>query len=109
MMMEIKTTTAVALQERMANGEMLFLLDVREPHEFKYAHIAGSVLIPLNQISQRLNELDPEQEIIVICHHGIRSQQAAHYLEQQGFKNIVNLVGGVAAWASECDLSMPRY
>lgn len=107
--MTIKQISAVALQERLANDEILFLLDVREPHEFNYAHIEGSVLIPLNQIPQRLNELDPEQEIIVICHHGIRSQQAAHYLQQQGFKNIVNLSGGVAAWASSCDLTMPRY
>jgi rhodanese-related sulfurtransferase len=108
-MMDIKQISAVALQERIANGEMLFLLDVREPTEFAYTHIAESVSIPLNSIPSRLNELDPEQEIVVICHHGIRSQQAAHYLQQQGFKNIINLVGGVAAWAGECDLSMPRY
>ena len=105
----MKQISAVDLQESLANDEMLFLLDVRELHEFNYAHIKGSVLIPLNQIPQRLNELDPEQEIIVICHHGIRSQQAAHYLQQQGFKNLVNLQGGVAAWASDCDLTMPRY
>jgi rhodanese-related sulfurtransferase len=108
-MMTVKQISAVALQERLANDEMLFLLDVREPHEFNYAHIKDSVLIPLNQIPQRLKELDPEQEIIVICHHGIRSQQAANYLQEQGFKNVVNLSGGVAAWASDCDLSMPRY
>jgi rhodanese-related sulfurtransferase len=108
-MMAIKQISAVVLQQRMANDEMLFLLDVREPREFEFTHIAGSVLMPLNQIPQRLTELDPEQEIIMICHHGMRSQQAAYYLEQQGFKNIVNLTGGVAAWASDCDLSMPRY
>ena len=105
----MKQISAVALQERLANDEMLFLLDVREPHEFNYAHIKSSVLIPMNKIAQRLNELDPEQEIIVICHHGIRSQRVANYLEQQGFKNIVNLSGGVAAWASDCDLTIPRY
>lgn len=107
--MAIKQISAVALQERLANDETLFLLDVRQPQEFEYAHIAGSVLIPLSLIPLKLNELDPEQEIIVICHHGIRSQQAAHYLEEHGFKNIVNLKGGIAAWASDCDLSMPRY
>lgn len=107
--MAIKTTTAVALQQRLANGETPFLLDVREPQEFNYAHIAGSILIPLNQIPQRLHELDPEQEIIVICHHGMRSQQAAYYLQDHGFKNVLNLIGGVAAWASDCDLTMPRY
>lgn len=107
--MAIKQISAVTLQQRIANDEVLFLVDVREPHEFEFTHIAGSVLIPLNQIPQRLSELDPEQEIIVICHHGIRSQQAAHYMQQHGFKNIINLTGGIAAWASECDLSMPRY
>jgi rhodanese-related sulfurtransferase len=105
----MKQISAVALQERLSNQEMLFLLDVRELQEFNYAHIAGSVLIPMNQIPQRLNELDLEQEIIVICHHGIRSQQVAYYLQDQGFKQIVNLIGGVAAWASDCDLTMPRY
>lgn len=107
--MAIRQISAVALQERLANDEMLFLLDVREPHEFEYAHIAGSILIPLSLIPLRIKELDPEQEIILICHHGMRSQQAAHYLQQQGFKNLVNLTGGIAAWASDCDLSMPRY
>lgn len=107
--MAIKQISAVVLQERLANDEMLFLLDVREPREFEYAHIAGSTLIPLSLIPLRLKELDPEQEIIVICHHGMRSQQAAHYLQEHGFKNIVNLKGGIAAWASDCDLTMPRY
>lgn len=107
--MAIKQISAVALQERMANDETLFLLDVREPREFEFTHIAGSASIPLSLIPLRLKELDPDQEIIVICHHGMRSQQAARYLEAQGFKNLVNLRGGIAAWASDCDLSMPRY
>lgn len=107
--MAIKQISAVTLQQRLANDELPFLLDVREAHEFAFAHIAGSVSIPLALIPLRLKELDPEQEIIVICHHGMRSQQAARYLEQQGFKHIVNLSGGIAAWASDCDLSMPRY
>ncbi len=107
--MAIKQISAITLQQRLADGEVLFLLDVREPHEFNYAHIKNSVLIPLNQIPKRLTELDPEQEIVLICHHGIRSLQAAEYLRQQGFRYVVNLTGGVAAWASDCDLTMPRY
>jgi rhodanese-related sulfurtransferase len=107
--MTIQQISPVALQERLANDEMLLLLDVREPHEFSFTHIRGSVSIPLSLIPLRLNELDPEQEIVVICHHGIRSQQAAQYLQKQGFRHILNLSGGVAGWASECDLTMPRY
>jgi rhodanese-related sulfurtransferase len=107
--MRIKHILAIDLQQRLAEDEMVFLLDVREPVEFDYAHIQNSVLIPLQQLPQRLAELDPEQEIIVICHHGVRSLQAAHYLRQQGFRYVVNLSGGIAAWASDCDLTMPRY
>ena len=85
------------------------MLDVREPHEFQYARIEGSTLIPLNQIPQRLQELDRSLEIVVICHHGMRSQQAAYFLDRQGFERILNLSGGIDAWSKECDVSVPRY
>ncbi len=107
--MSVKQLSVTELKNKIAQGEVLFLLDVREPHEFNYAHIAGSVLISLNQITQRLGELDVHQEIIVICHHGIRSQQAANYLVHSGFKNIANLQGGIDAWSRECDHLIPRY
>ncbi len=107
--MAIKQISAIALQQRLADGEAILLIDVREPSEFNYAHIKGSVSIPLNKIAQRLTELDPEQEMVIICHHGVRSLQAAEYLRLQGFRYVVNLTGGVAAWASDCDLTMPRY
>ena len=107
--MSVKHLSASELKNRIDQGEKLFLLDVREPHEFNYANIAGSVLIPLNQIPQRLDELEAEQEIIVICHHGMRSQQAANYLVHSGFKNITNLVGGIDAWSCTCDSSVARY
>jgi rhodanese-related sulfurtransferase len=107
--MTVKQLSATELKNKIQQEEKLFLLDVREPHEFKYAHIANSVLIPLNQIPNRLGELDPQQEIIVICHHGIRSQQAANYLVQSGYKNIANLTGGIDAWSCNCDSSVRRY
>lgn len=105
----IKQISAVALKARLANNETLFLVDVREPHEFKIAHLPDSISMPLAMIPLRLNELSAAQEIVLICHHGMRSQQAARYLEKQGFKNLVNLSGGIDAWARECDLSMRRY
>jgi len=107
--MSVKQLSASELKKKMDQGEQLFLLDVREPHEFKYACITNSILIPLNQVPQRLDELDTDQEIIVICHHGMRSQQAAAYLDHSGFRNIANLQGGIDAWSRECDSSVPRY
>jgi len=107
--MSVKPISATELQTRIQNGEQLFLLDVREPNEFQYARIENSVLIPLNQIPQRLAELDPQQEIVAICHHGIRSRQACMYLANSGFENILNLTGGIDAWSCDCDSSVPRY
>ena len=107
--MTVKQLSATELKNKILQEGKLFLLDVREPDEFQYAHITGSVLIPLNQIPKRLGELDPQQEIVVICHHGMRSQQAANYLVQSGYKNIANLTGGIDAWSCTCDSSVRRY
>lgn len=85
------------------------LLDVREPHEFRYCHIEGSLNMPMSRVFAGLNELDPEAEIVVICHHGLRSAQIANFLISHGFKSVRNLQGGVAAWANEVDPHMPTY
>ena len=67
------------------------------------------MLIPMGQITSALNELDPDRITVVICHHGIRSRSVGRYLEQQGFEHIINLSGGVDAWAREVDLDMAVY
>ena len=85
------------------------LLDVREPWEFDKARIEGSVLAPMRTIPERLQDCNPEQEIVVICHHGIRSRMVGLYLENHGFSNIINLTGGVEAWAREVDPDMETY
>lgn len=87
------------------------LLDVREPWEFARCHIAESELIPMQQIPLAVEQskLDPMREIVVICHHGIRSRHVAYYLEQIGFNNVINLEGGVERWANEVDPTMKRY
>jgi rhodanese-related sulfurtransferase len=85
------------------------LLDVREPQEYAYCHIEGSLHIPMNSIPARIGELDPVREIVVICHHGMRSHSAATYLDRQNFRDVVNLRGGVEAWATQVDPDMPRY
>jgi len=85
------------------------LLDVREPWEFKLCQLPGSLLIPLGKLHNQLDQLDPQREIIVICHHGIRSRQAGSYLERNGFSHVINLSGGVDAWALEIDPNMSIY
>jgi rhodanese-related sulfurtransferase len=105
----MKTLTALQLQKKQSQHESVLLVDVREPHEFNYAHIAGSILIPLADIQERWQELERNQEIVVVCHHGVRSLQAALFLVQMGFTNIANLHGGIDAWSVQCDASVPRY
>lgn len=89
--------------------EQPLLLDVREPWEYEKCRLGGSILIPMQQIPTALDNLDPNKETVVICHHGIRSRQVAYYLEQQGFDNVINLEGGVEAWALDVDPTMERY
>lgn len=85
------------------------LLDVREPWEFQICRLEGSTLVPMRTIPQAASGLDAARETVVICHHGVRSRAVASYLEQNGFTNVVNLNGGVAAWAREVDPKMPVY
>lgn len=85
------------------------LLDVREPWEFNVCRIEGSRLIPLSQLPARLGELDPGRTTVVICHHGVRSLRAASYLEHCGFGDVVNLSGGIDAWARSVDRGMAVY
>lgn len=97
------------LWQRLQAGEKPFLLDVREPYEFEICHIEGSVNMPMGQVFVSFNELNPDVDTIVICHHGIRSAQIANFLLGHGFKSVTNLQGGIANWASEVDPAMPRY
>lgn len=89
--------------------EAPLLLDVREPWEFERCRIEGSVLVPMSQLAARLPELDPQRETVVICHHGIRSRHVGMQLEHAGFSNIINLAGGVDAWARDVDPEMAVY
>jgi rhodanese-related sulfurtransferase len=85
------------------------LLDVREPWEFEIAHIEGSTLVPLGQVPRMVNREDPDREVVVICHHGIRSRNAGRFLEHHGFTRVINLAGGIDAWAREVDQSLAVY
>ena len=85
------------------------LLDVREPWEYEICHLEGSELIPMGHLHEHIEELDKEQETVVICHHGIRSLQVCYYLGSAGFTNLINLSGGIDAWANEIDRDMATY
>lgn len=85
------------------------LLDVREPWEFQTCHIEGSLSMPMNSVPARMQELDDDAVIVCICHHGMRSMSVAAFLERNGFTNVINLTGGVDAWAQQVDNSMPKY
>lgn len=91
------------------DGRSPLLLDVREPWEHELCRLPGSLLIPMNEVPGRVRELDVEADIVVICHHGVRSMQVAMYLENNGFGSVRNLTGGIDAWAHEVDPSMPKY
>ena len=103
------TITVRELKDRLDNGEQVFLLDVREPHEYSMAKIEGSTLIPLGTLPTSMNQLDPNHEIVALCHKGMRSADAVGFLLQQGFANVKNLIGGIDAWSVEIDPSVPRY
>jgi len=86
-----------------------FLLDVREPWEFELCHLDDAILMPMNSIPARIDDLDEEAEIVCICHHGARSMQVAAFLERHGFGKVSNLTGGMHAWALQVDASMAKY
>jgi rhodanese-related sulfurtransferase len=101
--------TAHELKRRLDRGEHLVLLDVREPEELVVASLPGAVHIPMGELPSRFRELDPQHEIVVICHHGVRSAHAAQFLVQRQFTRILNLSGGIDSWALTVDASVPRY
>ena len=97
------------LKRRMDAGEPFELIDVREPFEYEIARIDGAKLIPVGEITERLDELEREQPIVVHCHSGMRSAQAARLLQQRGFANVYNLEGGIDAWSDQIDPNVPKY
>ncbi len=101
--------TPQEVREKMEAKDKFLLLDVREPWEAKLAQIPGSMLVPLQQVSENLGVLVGAQEIIVYCHHGIRSLDVTVWLRQQGMENARSLAGGIDRWSREIDSSIPRY
>jgi molybdopterin/thiamine biosynthesis adenylyltransferase/rhodanese-related sulfurtransferase len=96
------------LKRRLDAGDNIFVLDVREPHEYQICNIGGQ-LIPLGDLPKRLSELDSSREIVAHCRSGVRSGKAVELLRQAGFKKVRNLAGGILAWADRVDPKMPKY
>jgi adenylyltransferase/sulfurtransferase len=102
--------SASALNERMLRGDKIQVIDVREPHEFEIARIAGTKLIPLGHVVNRMNEIDPSVETVVHCKGGVRSAKAIEALQRAGFPGrLINLKGGITAWSDEVDPRVAKY
>ena len=105
-------TTPQDIQRRLAAGEKLLLIDVREPDEFQAARISGAELIPMRTIPaqlQRLEAASDDATLIVYCHHGIRSLNVVNWLREQGVPGCQSMAGGIDRWSLEIDPSVPRY
>ncbi len=103
---------AAWLESARAHGEPV-VLDVREPFELQVASVKADgfklLTIPMGVIPPRLAELDPDQPIACLCHHGARSMQVAGFLQSRGFSHVANIAGGISAWSAELDPTIPRY
>ncbi len=107
--MTIEQISPEELKRRQASDAPPRLIDVREPWEVEIAAIPGATYIPLNQLPQRLAELDPKAETVVMCKAGGRSQRAAAFLQSKGFDRVANLSGGIDAWTRDIDPSLKSY
>ena len=101
--------SAKEVQARIARGESLLLVDVREPWEYQLCHIPDAKLIPLGTLPASLNALLDAENVICYCHHGMRSLDAAVWLRQQGVESAKSMAGGIERWSVEVDPQVPRY
>ena len=106
----LKEITVAELKSQLERGEDIQLIDVREPMEYEICRLPHSILIPLGEIARSQDRLAADKPVVLICHHGFRSAQAISYLSQRfGFRNLLNLKGGIHAWAREIDPQMAQY
>ena len=108
-MSTIEQLSAPELAERLKTEPAPVLVDVREPWEVQLAGFPGAISIPLGQLISQCDQLDPEAETVLICHHGYRSMQACMFLSNRGFEKLINLRGGIDAWSAQVDPAVPQY
>ena len=106
---KVLSLTPAELDARQKSGELWRILDVREPWEIEIASIADAISIPMRQLPGRLGELESGEPVAVLCHSGVRSAQVANWLADSGFATVANVQGGIDAWSTELDESIPRY
>ena len=97
------------LKKEIEDGRPVVILDVRQPQERSLCRIEGSAFIPLPELGGRIGEINPEDDIVVYCHHGSRSASAVSFLKKRGFKKVRNLEGGIDAWSRQVDPTVRRY
>jgi rhodanese-related sulfurtransferase len=105
----IRQISASELNQRLQRGDEFVVLDVREPGEIQLAALPGTTNIPMNQVPARAAELPRDKDLVVLCHHGMRSMNVAGYLSRLGFENLYNLAGGIDAWSRDVDPKVPLY
>ena len=108
-MANYETISPTEVAARLERGEQIHLIDVREPEEYTIAHVEGAQLLPLSHFHEWAGTLNANDEIVFMCHHGIRSAQVCAFLARQGFKKLRNLAGGIDRWSCEVDARVPRY
>ena len=101
--------TPSGLKERLDSGEKITIVDVRESEELEICRLPDVVHIPLSGFASGYTELDPDGSYAILCHHGIRSAQAAGFLTEAGFQDVINVDGGIERWAQEVDSTLRRY
>ena len=107
--MHFKEATAAEIKQRLDAGEQLRIIDVREAHEHAIAHVDGAELRPMSVIRSWWQELPRDEDLVVMCHHGGRSANVCAMLAQAGFERLTNMTGGIDAWSTTVDPSVPRY
>ena len=107
--MSIQVLSPQALKVALASTTPPLVIDVRTKSEHDIAHLAPSVLLPMDEITSRWSELPRDRDLVLICHHGIRSMHVAMWLESKGFTRLFNLTGGLDQWSLQIDPNIPRY
>ena len=104
-----ESATPEEISGRIKNGDNFKFIDVREPHEYEIARIEEAELLPLSRFNEWIDNLESADEIVVMCHHGIRSANVCMFLVRNGFEKVFNLEGGIDLWSATVDENVPRY
>lgn len=107
--MAIKDLSPGEIQTILTSGNPPVLIDVREQWEYDIVHLQNARLMPLSTFMQHFPELVPDKSYLIYCHHGVRSMQVCNYLQRMGFTDLINLQGGIEAYALEVDTTLARY